>query len=267
MYIFLNNSIILKEEATISPFDHGFLFGDAIFETLQYKDSCIIDLIKHLERLHFSASKIQITIPNIDFKSIILKLIRKNKLTHTRIRITISRGQNNTDFNTCTNPTILIFTQKIQKEKTSLQESKTCTLKIERVLPIIKSTQLLPFILAKQKMKQGSFDECFFISKNNEITEGSVSNIFFIKNNEIYTSNDESCLEGTIKLNILAICKKKGIVVNKCPIKYSKISQFSESFWTNSIHTIVPIKSIDNFQFTCIGPLTQKIISLYKKLK
>lgn len=251
MKVFLNNKIIDEENAKISIKDHGFLYGDALFESLRYEDGHIINLELHIERLKKSAALLQIFIPSISFKEIILKLIDLNKLKTARIRITLSRGVNNYDFKTCISPTLLITTDVFTPINNFFhQGTKTCTLNMERPLPQIKTTQILPSILAQQKMKKTNCHECFFINNKQEITEGSCSNIFFILEGSLYTPPENACLAGTKRSQIIKVCKEKHIKVYEENILYSEIHKFQEAFWTNDIYGIVPIKNINNYLFT-----------------
>jgi branched-subunit amino acid aminotransferase/4-amino-4-deoxychorismate lyase len=250
MKVFLNDKIIDEKNATISIKDHGFLYGDALFESLRYKDKQLIHLELHIKRLKNSAALLGIKVPSISFKKILLQLLEENNLKSARIRITLSRGINNYNFESCDSPTLLITTEALPTiNKLFYQGTKTCTLPIERLLPQIKSTQILPSILAQQKMKKENCQECFFINNKQEITEGSYSNIFFISQGILYTPPRNVCLPGTMRSQIIKTCRKNNIKVNEKNILYSEIHKFQEAFWTNDIYGMVPIKNINNYLF------------------
>ncbi|MBT4936438.1 branched-chain amino acid aminotransferase, partial [Candidatus Peregrinibacteria bacterium] len=153
MKVYLNEQITDEKDAKISVLDHGFLYGDAVFESLRYENNEILNLKEHIQRLKHSAKVMQLSVPDIPFKEIILELVQENNLAKARIRITLSRGISSYNFNTCNSPTLLIATVPFQeKRKDFYKGSKTCTLQMERPVPGIKTTQILPSILAQQKM-------------------------------------------------------------------------------------------------------------------
>ena len=261
MKVFLNGKFLEEKNATISIKDHGFLYGDGIFETLLYEHNIIENFNLHLQRLKKSAKIIALKLPKFNIENIIQKLVKINNLQKARIRITVTRGENNFQFNSSPHPTILITTVPLLEHNLRLSR-KTCTLKIENPHHRVKSIQLFATIQAKQKMTKLNCSECFFLNQNNEITEGSGSNFFAVKNKAIYTPPSSQCLKGTMRETVLQIAQKNNIKTHQTKIPYQSLSEFDECFWTNSIHHIIPIQSIDNKKFTCIGEITKKIIKL-----
>lgn len=260
MKVYLNGDFLKAEQAKISVFDHGFLYGDGVFETLQFDHGEIFHLKEHLLRLHQSAEAIRLLVPKIDFFTVIKKLIEINGLKKARIRITLTRGENNYNFITCDHPTLLITAAPfIEKRQDFYHGTKCCTIWLERPFPHIKTIQLLPSTLAQQKMFAESADECFFVNHKGEITEGSVSNFFAIKNGTIYTPPLDVCLNGTMRQKIKKLCEEIKIPFIETPLLYNKIESFDEAFWTNAIVGIVPIKQLDSIHFTCPGDMSKKI--------
>ncbi len=263
MKVYLNGKIIDEKDAKISIHDHGFLYGDSVFETLKYKSGEVLNFEKHLKRLKNSAKIIELKIPNVDIKQVIYSLIKENNLIQARIRVTLTRGENKYDFNTCVKPTLLITAVSFEdKVEWKIKGTKTCTLEIERPIPNMKTVQLLSNTLARQKMKKLECDECFLINRHGEITEGSVSNFFVVKNGIIYTPPLKDCLEGTVRENIFELCKSNNIKIEEKKIKYEELGKYDEAFWTNSPNQIVPIKTINDLEFECVGIITQKLIKL-----
>lgn len=267
MKVYLNGAFLEDSEAKISVFDHGFLYGDGVFETLQYDHGEILNFQKHMERLQHSAKTVMLQVPDINFEHIINSLIEQNNYSKSRIRITLTRGENHFQFTTCEHPTLLIVASPyIEKRQNFYQGTKTCSIQIERPLPEIKTTQILPSILAQQKMYKLACDECFFVDHKGQITEGSYSNFFAIKDGVIYTPPKEVCLEGTIRKQLFEIAEiQKNFTIVEKTLFYKDLSHFDEAFWTNAIVHIAPIQSLDDVQFTCVGPITQKVIQELEK--
>ena len=267
MKVFLNGQILEEKEATISVADHGFLYGDAVFETLQFKSGAIINLDKHITRLNHSAQKVLLEVPEIDFEEAITNLVIANNLDTARIRVTLSRGANDFDFTTCKNPTLLITTTELKEARKDFTNgSVTCSIKQERPVPDIKTTQILPSILARQKAHKLSCDECFFITHDGKVAEGSYSNFFAVKNGVIYTPPLDICLNGTIRKTLFEIAEQhESIVIKEANINYNELKDFDEAFWTNAVVHIAPIKKLDSIEFKCPGEVTNKLIRLLQE--
>ena len=265
MKVFLNNKIVRATDAQISVFDHGFLYGDLIFETLKYENKQIIYLEDHLNRLKKACQQQLFNFPNLDFVQIIENLIQINKLKKARIRISFSRGNNNFIFSKGSKITCLISTENFNSNVNWMHYgSKTDLFKIDRLPPQVKKISSST-IYARQFIEKNNLDECFFVNFKNEIMEGSISNIFFIKDQTIITPPLNQCLDGVIRKKIIKILQKNNFSVLEKSILESEIKSFSEAFWTNSLHHIVPIKQIGKYDFTIPGFVTQKIISFLMK--
>lgn len=251
MKVYLSGEFLESDQAKISVFDHGFLYGDGVFETLQAEGGKIFNIKQHIERLENSAKAVLLKVPSVNFLEIIQELIRLNQLKKARIRITLTRGDNQYNFITCDHPTLLITAVPFTEKRPQFYEGTTCcTIQLERLFPHIKTIQLLPSTLAQQKMAKTGSDECFFVNKNGEITEGSVSNFFAIKNGSIYTPPLSVCLNGTMRQSIQKICAEKNIPFIETPILYEDLKNFDEAFWTNAIVRIAPIKQLNSLFFS-----------------
>ena len=92
MWIYLNHRFVKKRQARVSVFDHGFLYGDGVFETLRARRGRVLDLSSHLKRLHRSAEGIGLSLPDLRWSELLQKLLRKNRLREALIRVSASRG-------------------------------------------------------------------------------------------------------------------------------------------------------------------------------
>ena len=116
MHVYLNGKIVTEKKATVSVNDHGFLYGDSVYETLRTINGSIWLLSEHLRRLKRSLKTTGITLnfTKHEIESVVSKLMRKNSLKEARIRITISRGINGGDFSSCKKAALLIQTLKLK---------------------------------------------------------------------------------------------------------------------------------------------------------
>lgn len=253
MYVFLNGKFIEKTRAKISAFDSGFLYGDGIYETMRFSNGKTEDLGLHLKRLYLGADKLigKLSWNKEQIAKWIKKLIKKNKLKEARIRVTVSGSK-----------TILIVAEKLKKEPAKVYKEgvNVVTYQMERVLSEIKTTNLVPQMIARNYMKKKNAHEVLLVDRDFYVREGSITNVFIVKN-EILMTPEKRILKGIIRGRILEIAKKIRIPVKLCDISLSELIRADEVFITNSIKGIVPVVRVDghkigNFQ---VGAITARI--------
>lgn len=256
MYIILNKKLVDARKAVISISDHGFKFGDAIYETIRTIDGKPWLFGEHLKRLRASAKVVGIHVPytNMEFAKQIERLIKKNGYAESRVRITVTRGNNGFDFLTCKKPLVLIEAMKLPRFKQS-EGISVSVFHVERPAAGIKSTSMLPSILARRN--PGA--ETLLVDRHGNITEGSFSNIFAVKGDTIITPK-EGMLEGTVRNFIL----RKYSKVQEVPIPLKNIHKYDEIFLTSSTKGVIPVIKVDGKPINNgkIGELTKQIIKL-----
>lgn len=264
MFVCLNGKIVSKKNANISFCDHGFLYGDAVYETMRTIKGKPWLLNEHLRRLRHSASALGIRVPltNGQLSAMIAGLLKKNGDKESRIRITVSRGESGFDFSTCGKPTLLIEANKLKlpPRKIYAEGVSAITCKIERPFPEIKSTSMLPSIITIREAKKKKVYEGFMIDHKGNVTEGAVSNIFIVRKGEIITPKD-GILEGTARNFIMKKAKVKSENISQ-----KKLYEADEVFLTSSIRGAVPVVKIDGKKIGNgkVGPITKNIINLLK---
>ncbi|MFC1655461.1 aminotransferase class IV [Patescibacteria group bacterium] len=267
MFVYLNGKIVSKKDANISVCDNGFLYGDAIFETMRTVNGKLWLLNEHLKRLRQSARILGIRVPltNAQLTNLISRLQKKNGHKESRIRITISRGCNGFDFTTCKKPTFLIEVNKLKlpPRKIYIEGVSAITYKIERPIPEFKSNSMLPSIMAIREAKKKKAFEAFMIDRNGNVTEGSTSNVFIVKKGKIITPKD-GILKGTVRNFIM-----KKTATKEVNISLKKLHGADEVFLTSSIKSAVPVVKIDGKKIGTgkVGPVTKSIINLLKECR
>ncbi len=192
MLIYMNGKLVKEEEAKISVFDHGLLYGDGIFEGIRIYNSTIFKLDEHIERLYFSAKAILLDIPlNFkDMKEAVLNTVRANKLQDGYIRLVITRGTGDLGLNPlkCETPTIIIIANKIALYPKSLYEKGLDVITVptrrnltESINPAIKSLNYLNNILAKIEANNSGFPEALLLNQEGFVSECTGENIFIVK--------------------------------------------------------------------------------------
>lgn len=256
MFVFLNGKIIRKEDAKISPFDRGFLFGDGVFETVRCYKGAPFAWQQHINRLKKGLSELSINtdLNEEELKNSVIRLLYINNLscTDAYLRITISRGENNDlrDFSS-SNPTIFAFVKPLNlarlEKKRKLGVNAELTDYHRDVLPHIKHLNYLSSV--KSLIDVDAEIEPIF-TYNNKILEGATSNIFFCKNNIVITPPKGNILAGVMRNLILDFLKNEGILVEERDILVNEINDFSGAFITNSIIEILPVARISYKHFS-----------------
>ncbi|MCD6109613.1 aminotransferase class IV family protein [bacterium] len=243
MYFILNGKLVESKKAVIPITDHGFLYGDGIYETMRTKNGKLWLFNEHIKRLNNSAKEVGIKVPykKADiFKQIIL-LMKKNKIAEARIRLTLSRGSNDFNFGSAKTPTFLVEAKKLTFPPKEFYKKgiSVVTYNIERPMAQLKSTSMLPSILAYRYAKKKHAYEALLVDCNNRITECSMSNVFFVKKGKLITPKDD-ILKGTVRGFIIKKTKVKLTVIKK-----KDLSKMDEAFITGTVKGILPITKID----------------------
>ncbi len=257
MLCYANNKFCSLDKAQISVNDRGYQFGDAVYEVIFYKNGKFLDLEGHLKRLRKSMFRIDFELKFSDSAiiTIIKRLIAENNIKHGSIYIQVSRGEYSRDhsyFKMPLKPILVIITKKIKEDfKTIIPGIKVyTTLDTRWDNPDIKTTQLLPNVLAKTRGIKNGFGEALFIDKKCYITEGSSSNFWILnKNNVLITrSLDGKILAGITRDSILNCAKNKNIKVKEKKISLDDIKDCKEAFITSASSFVTPVIQVDNIK-------------------
>ena len=254
MLSYVNNKFCSLDDAQISVNDRGYQFGDAVYEVIYYKNGKFLDLEGHLKRLRISMSRIDFELKYSDSAiiTIMKRLVAENNIKHGSIYIQVSRGEYSRDhsyFNMPLKPILVILTKKNKESfKTIIPGIKVYTTFDTRWNnPDIKTTQLLPNVLAKTKGIRNGFGEALFLDKKSYITEGSSSNFWILnKNNILITrSLDGKILAGITRDSILNCAKNKNIKVEEKKISLDNIKDCKEAFITSASSFVTPVIQVD----------------------
>jgi D-alanine transaminase len=256
--------------------DRGYHFGDAVYEVILYNQGVFYDFDDHINRLFRSLHSIdiQFSISKKTIELIVKNLIRLNKISFGSVYIQVSRGiadRNHTFNNLNIKPILTIITSKKHNNiNNDIIGVKAITVRDNRwARPDIKTTQLLPNVLAKTKAnKQGAY-ESIFIDDEGYVTEGSSSNIWIInKDNEIITrSIDGKILSGITRKTIAKFSKLNDLTVVENKFSKDEMLNAKEVFLTSASSFVTPITEIDNVKINkgVVGEMSIKLKKLYFK--
>lgn len=279
--VYLNGQFVSKEEAKVSIFDHGYLLGDGIFETLRSYGGVIFKLEEHLQRLFNSANYMMLTIPRskIELTDLAYQALEKSSLRDAYLRITVSRGVGergiNPDF--CKEPTLSIIVKEVPEYPPESYTAGIETMIVsirkmshESLSPQIKSCNYQNNILAKIELNQRGLIEGFLLNHEGYLAEGTVSNVFIVKNGNIMTPSPAcGCLEGITRQTVIELTQKElQLNVQETQLTRYDLYTADECFITNTIMELMPVVNVDgrvvgNGQ---PGVLTRQIHTLFQAL-
>lgn len=277
--IFLNNKLVRKDRAVISVFDHGFLYGDGIYETLRAYNGIVFKLDEHIQRLYRSASLIQLAVQkDADaIKKAVYQTLRANRLREAVIRVTVSRGAGpaGLDPELCKKPTFVIFTSKFREYPGQFYQNgvpvsivKTRRNSISALNPQIKSLNFLNNVLAKIEAKRENAFEALMLNYRGYLAEGTVSNVFFLKDGILFTPGlAAGILGGITRKAILDIARKCGFKINQGKFRKTAIYGADEVFLSNTTMEVMPVSRIDNVRIAAeAGKTTNVFRQAYKQM-
>jgi len=256
LFVYINGEFVPESQAKISVFDHGFLYGDGVFEGIRAYNGKVFKLYEHLDRLYDCAKVIDLKIPltKEEFAEAILETLRRNKLRDAYIRPIVTRGVGDLglDPRKCPKPTVIIITKPWGKLYGDLYEKglKAVTVTVRRnaidsLPPNLKSLNYLNNILAKIEANAKGGDEAIFLDHNGYVSEGSGDNIFVVKNGEILTPPTLNNLKGITRAVVIEIIKDLGIPFKETNIGLFDLYTADEVFVTGTAAEIAPVTIID----------------------
>ena len=276
MHVYLNGKIVPSKEALVSVFDHGFLYGDGIYETMRVYDRVPFMLDEHLRRLHRSASLIGLTIPlDADgLKIAVYEILIANSLRNAYVRLTISRGQGELglDPDLCLQPTVAIIAQELREYPKAYYE-KGISLIIpdtrrnlkEAVNPRIKSLNFLNNILAKiEAKKQGAY-EAVMLNARGKLTEGTICNLFFYREGVVCTPS-VACgiLDGITRGIVIELAGREGLNVREGAFTRADLYSAEEVFVTNTTMEVMPVSKVDSQKYP-VGRISRLLRTFYRQ--
>jgi branched-chain amino acid aminotransferase len=274
MHIFLNKTIVPESEAVVSVYDHGFLYGDGIYETMRAYGGVVFMLEEHLERLARSASFLKLALPDAGFiTDAVYRTIEANKLSDAYIRVTVSRGRGpiGLDPALCKEPTFVViaepfseYPEHLYRDGVKLIIAKTRRNLVEAVNPKIKSLNFLNNIFAKVEAKERGAYEAIMLNSEGLLAEGTISNIFFVKDDLLCTPAAEvGVLDGITREIVIGSAKKSGMKVSEGAFYPVDLFSASEVFFTNTTSEIMPVAQVELVEYK-VGEVTQSLHALYK---
>ncbi|MBN3040549.1 MAG: branched-chain-amino-acid transaminase [Candidatus Omnitrophica bacterium] len=258
MKIFLNGKLVDKSQAKVSVFDHGFLYGDGVFEGIRSYGCLVFKLKEHIDRLFESAHSITLKVPMAKKALVdaVIKTLQANKLKDAYIRVVVSRGEGDLglDPRKCKgNETVVIIADKITLYPKELYDKGMEIITVptirnicEALNPQIKSLNYLNNILAKIEAINSGYQEAIMLDHLGYVAECTGDNIFVVKKGELYTPPQcMGSLRGITRDTVLAIARKLKIPTHEHVLTRHELFISDECFLTGTAAEIVPVVKVD----------------------
>ncbi|MBD5779260.1 branched-chain-amino-acid transaminase [Pelagicoccus sp. NFK12] len=273
MKIYLDGAFVEKEDAKISVFDHGLLYGDGIFEGIRIYKNCVYRLDEHLERLEYSAKAILLNMPwsRQELSDLVCESCRVNGLSDGYIRLIVTRGPGSLGLspNSCPKPSLIIIADKIAlyPEECYTEGLKIVTVPTRRtnaaaLNPGVKSLNYLNNIMAKVEAAQAGALEGILLNDQGNVAECTGDNIFIVHKGVIFTPHaSNGALRGITRQAVIDLANAEGIEVKEVNLTRYEIWNADECFLTGTAAELIPVVGLDSRAIGDgkPGPITQKL--------
>ena len=256
-WIYLNGEFVTKENAKISVYDHGFLYGDGVFEGIRVYGGNVFRMEEHLARLYRSAKSIMLTIPYSmeELTELVVLTVQKNALEDAYIRLVVSRGAGDLglDPNNCVSPNIVIIVEPLSIFPKELYETglEIVTVPTRRnrpdvLSPMVKSLNYLNNILVKMEARLANVNEALMLNDQGYVAEGSADNVFILKGSTFYTPPGYiGALEGITRKAVMEIAEDLGYTMKEEPFTRHDVYTADEVFLTGTAAEVIAVVKVD----------------------
>ena len=280
LQIYIDGQYYPKSQAKISVYDHGFLYGDGVFEGIRAYNGVVFKLKEHVDRLYRSAHAITLNIPITQEEMVqaVVETLRKNKMKDSYIRLIVSRGVGDLglDPRKCPKAGIIIIADTINIKAGNASETGVTALitwvrrnPVDATTSEVKSLNYLNSILGKIEANACGADEAICLEQNGCIAEGVGENVFIVKNGEILTPpTSTGALAGITAEAIYKLCEKLKIKLTITNLTPFMIFTADEAFFTGTAMEVVPIREVNKRVIGSgkPGPVTKKLMAEFKKV-
>jgi len=278
MQIYMNGKLTPKEQAAVSVFDHGLLYGDGVFEGIRAYHDRVFLLDQHIERLYDSAKAIDLKIPisKREMCDAVVETCRANGIRDGYIRLVVSRGAGTLGLSPyrCPVPNVIIIADVIQLYPQECYDKGMRIVTVgtvrnvpEAINPRIKSLNYLNNILAKIEAVNAGVEEALMLNSAGYVAEATGDNVFFVKGNTLATPHPTSgCLEGITRNTVMRLAREAGMDVAEPLVSRYDLYTADEAFLTGTAAEIVPVTDIDRRVIGAgtPGPRTLALIAAFK---
>jgi branched-chain amino acid aminotransferase len=280
MQVYINGRFYPEGDAKVSVFDHGFLYGDGVFEGIRLYDGCVFRLEEHLERLEYSAKAILLTLPwtRAEISTAVCEACRVNALRDGYIRLVVTRGKGSLGLSpkSCHDPQLIIIAGTIQLYPPEAYANglKIITVPTRRIgpaalPPTVKSLNYLNNILAKIDAQQHGFDEALMLNEQGYVAEGTGDNVFLIHKGILFTPPfSAGALAGITRAAVLDIARALRLPIEEKNMTRYDVWVADEVFLTGTGAEVISVTEVDGRTIGAgkPGPMTRHIREKFQVL-
>jgi branched-chain amino acid aminotransferase len=287
--VYLDGQFVTKEEATVSVFDHGFLYGDGVFEGIRAYSGRVFRLDEHIERLYRSAKAIMLPIRQTpsEMREIVLETCRRNNLANGYIRVVISRGPGDLgiDPRNCQGaPTVVVIADKLTMYPQAMYENGMAVITTSTrrnspaaLDPNIKSLNYLNNILAKIEVNRAAkaatadvpIGEGLMLNLDGYVAEATGDNVFLVRNGALVTPPVYvGILEGITRNTVMELAQQLRIPCQEQTFTMTTVYGADEVFLTGTGAEVIPVVRVDDRMVGDgkPGPVTRTLIQAFREL-
>lgn len=258
MKIYLNGDYVEKEDAKVSVFDHGLLYGDGVFEGIRLYDGCVFKLDEHLERLEHSSKAILLNLPlsREELSEAVCETCRRNELRNGYVRLVVTRGPGHLGLTPdgCGPPNVIIIADEIQLYPEEFYENglkiisvPTRRINASALPPAVKSLNYLNNILAKIEAKRVGFQEALMLNDKGEVAECTGDNVFILSKGVLFTPPlDAGSLRGITRATVLDLADELEVPYREQALTRYDLWTADECFLTGTAAEVIPCVEVDH---------------------
>ena len=279
MQVYIDGKFFPQSKANVSVYDHGFLYGDGVFEGIRIYNNNIFMLNEHIKRLYDSAKAIRLKIPlsKAELKNAVKQTHKVNGLKNGYIRLIITRGIGDLgiDTRTCPKPSVVIIVDKITlypekfyKNGMEIITASTQRTSVSALNPQIKSMNYLNNILAKIEAENAGVNEALMLNTSGNVVECSGDNIFIYRNDTLITPPTFiGALNGVTRGIVMKLAEQEGLKVEELIFSRHEVYTSDECFLTGTAAEIIPVIKLDGREIGNgkPGKITTRLINKFKK--
>jgi branched-chain amino acid aminotransferase len=278
--IYIDGKFYPQNEAKVSVFDHGLLYGDGIFEGIRFYNGRVFRLEEHLARLWDSARSICLEIPMSmrQMTDALLETIRENDLREGYIRLLVTRGVGNLGLNPeqCKHPSVIIIAATVTLYPEAMYQKglRVVTCATRRTSPgalnpAVKSLNYLNNVMARIEANLAGADEALMLNDAGNVAECTADNVFIIKRGQIFTPPiTAGALRGITRAIVFEIAGELGIKVVETDITRHDVFIADECFLTGTAAEVIPVIEVDGRRIGNgkPGPISARMIARFREL-